>query len=107
MHGVLVAADLQVHKAFHRKSSEEVFRDTDFLRAAFQEYHKNLPNVQQALYRVKAIMKALKATGEIQGKLTDMMCISWCKGCMKMRAGLRTPSTSVESDEVSVKRGMT
>lgn len=38
-------------------------------------------------------MKALKATGEIQGKLAEMMFLSGWKGCWKMRAGLWTAST--------------
>lgn len=61
VHGFLMAADLQIHKAFHRKSSQQVFRDTDVLRAVFQKHHKSLSNVLQALYMVRAINESLES----------------------------------------------
>lgn len=33
-------------------------------------------------------MKALKATSEMQGRLVEVMFISWCKGCLRTSAGL-------------------
>lgn len=48
-------------RPFTESSRKEVFRDAGFLRPVFQEYHKTLSNVQQALYKVKAINESLES----------------------------------------------
>jgi len=90
VHGFLLLADLQAHMAFHRKSWQEVFRkfwlSQRCLLGIPQKFIQHTANTLQG--EGTQPMKALKATGEMQGRLSEMMFVSWCKGSFRMRVGL-------------------
>lgn len=76
-------ADLRVHIAFHAKS----WRDS-FTEMSFDNTTKVYPTYSKPSTRWRQSMKDLKATGEMQGRLAEVMFISCCKGCLIIKTGL-------------------
>lgn len=94
-----------LHIVFSQKVLPKGFQET----LSFSEIYCNVtrkiyPTHSKSSTRWRQSSKALKAIGEMWERLAKIMFLSWCKVCLKMRAGLWPCLLNSESYEVCGKR---